>query len=490
MKDTTPLSAKYGKLKPTVTRKYVPLMSDFFMSSYADVKHYQKLFFVDYYTRCGYLSGKYYYGDEATKFGDVIIAEEDKKSGFIKKVFSTIYAYGEKLLAFSEELRDRDYSNKSMKELLENFKQFSEMYETFAISLMGYNIQFPIEKRLKEIVKNRKNSNEDLSILSFPRKDNFASLEQANILKIGILIKQHNIKKLEDISVEILEKIQKHINEFGWINTRGGQAEPWSEKEIFERILHIEGDFSQKLVEFENHKVESQEKTERLLKELKANERAINLVDIAKELVYFRTYRTDYLNKTFSNIKPLLEAIAKKRNLTYREILYLRIKEIKENKKVDKDEIERRIIDYALITIEPNKLLFASDHEKIKKLKEDYCEEPVVTSEVTGRSAFVGHGKVRGIVRIIINKTDLGKINMGDILVSPMTTPDFVMAMEKAAAFVTDEGGITCHAAIVAREMKKPCIVGTETATQSLKDGDFVEVDAERGVVKIIKKAE
>ena len=70
-----------------------------------------------------------------------------------------------------------------------------------------------------------------------------------------------------------------------------------------------------------------------------------------------------------------------------------------------------------------------------------------------------------------------------------MTTPDFVMAMEKAIAFVTDEGGITCHAAIVAREMKKACIVGTETATQALKDGDLVEVDAERGVVKIIKKS-
>jgi phosphohistidine swiveling domain-containing protein len=490
MKDTTSLSVKYGKLKPTVTRKYVPLMSDFFMNSYADVKNYQKLFFVDYYTRCGYLSGKFYYGDEAAEFGDVIFVEEDKKSGFIKKIFSTIYAYGEKLLVFSEELQEIDYSDKSMKKLLEQFKQFSERYRTFVISLMGFNIQFPIENRLKNIIKNRKNPNEDLNILSFPRKDNFAVLEQANLLKIGILVKQHNIKKFEDLSIEILEKIQEHITEFGWINARGGQAEPWSEKEIFERIMHTEGDFSQKLVEFENHKFEFQEKTERLLKELNADEEIINLVDIAKELVYFRTYRTDYMNKTFSNIKPLLEAIAKKRNLTYREIIYLRIKEIEENKEVEKDEIERRIIDYALITIEPNKLLFASDHEKIKRLKEDYCEEPVVTSEVAGRSAFVGHGKVRGTVKIIIDKSDLGKINKGDIMVSPMTTPDFVVAMEKAAAFVTDEGGITCHAAIVAREMKKPCIIGTETATQSLKDGDLVEVDAKKGIVKIIKKAE
>jgi len=62
--------------------------------------------------------------------------------------------------------------------------------------------------------------------------------------------------------------------------------------------------------------------------------------------------------------------------------------------------------------------------------------------------------------------------------------------MNRAVAFVTDEGGITCHAAIVAREMHKPCIIGTKNATTALNDNDFVEVDAEKGTVKIIKKAE
>jgi pyruvate,water dikinase len=60
------------------------------------------------------------------------------------------------------------------------------------------------------------------------------------------------------------------------------------------------------------------------------------------------------------------------------------------------------------------------------------------------------------------------------------------MGMKKAVAFVTDEGGIACHAAIVAREMKKPCIVGTKFATKSLKDGDVVEVDAYKGIIRQI----
>jgi len=97
-------------------------------------------------------------------------------------------------------------------------------------------------------------------------------------------------------------------------------------------------------------------------------------------------------------------------------------------------------------------------------------------------------GKVRGIAKIVSGKDQLNKIKKRDILVASMTTPDFVIAMEKASAFVTDEGGILCHAAIISREMGKPCIIGTNIATKILKDGDLIEVDANKGVVRIIKK--
>ncbi len=68
-----------------------------------------------------------------------------------------------------------------------------------------------------------------------------------------------------------------------------------------------------------------------------------------------------------------------------------------------------------------------------------------------------------------------------------MTHPDDGPLISKAAAVVTDEGGVLCHAAIVARELKKPCIIGTKIATKVLKDGDTVEVDAEKGIVRKIK---
>ena len=100
----------------------------------------------------------------------------------------------------------------------------------------------------------------------------------------------------------------------------------------------------------------------------------------------------------------------------------------------------------------------------------------------------VSRGKLKGIVRILHSPKEMDKMEEGDVLVTAMTSPDFIFAMKKAGAIVTDEGGMTSHAAIVSRELGKPCIVGTKIATKLLKDGDLIEVDAEKGVVKILEK--
>jgi len=70
-----------------------------------------------------------------------------------------------------------------------------------------------------------------------------------------------------------------------------------------------------------------------------------------------------------------------------------------------------------------------------------------------------------------------------------MTSPDFVIGIKKAAAIITDAGGMLCHAAIVSREFKKSCIVGTEVATKIIHDGDLVELDCQKGIIKIINHA-
>ena len=114
-------------------------------------------------------------------------------------------------------------------------------------------------------------------------------------------------------------------------------------------------------------------------------------------------------------------------------------------------------------------------------------KEVVNLNEVRGNTAF--KGIVKGRVVLISGKKDLYKVKEGDVIVTTMTTPDYVPAMQKASAFVTDEGGITCHAAIIAREMEKPCIIGAKVATKILKDGMEVEVNANQGIVRILKKS-
>ena len=113
-------------------------------------------------------------------------------------------------------------------------------------------------------------------------------------------------------------------------------------------------------------------------------------------------------------------------------------------------------------------------------------------SDNTTRERFVkgyvaNRGKAQGIVRVVLGSKDFHKVKAGDILVTTMTSVDFVPIMGRAAAFVTNEGGITSDASIVSREMGKPCIIGTRNATQILKDGDLVEVDADKGVVRILR---
>jgi len=92
-------------------------------------------------------------------------------------------------------------------------------------------------------------------------------------------------------------------------------------------------------------------------------------------------------------------------------------------------------------------------------------------------------GIASGKVVIIRDVKDTGAVREGDILVTRMTSPDMVPAMRKVAAIVTDEGGMTCHAAIVSRELGTPAIVGTKTATQLLKNGQLITVDGERGLI-------
>ena len=120
--------------------------------------------------------------------------------------------------------------------------------------------------------------------------------------------------------------------------------------------------------------------------------------------------------------------------------------------------------------------------EEIKPVvdeKESKPSEAKILVKGLPASPGIGYGKVR----VIFSKEELDRVKQGDVLVTKMTSPDFVPAMKRASAIVTDEGGMTSHAAIVSRELGIPCIVGTGNATQVLKEGEEITVDATHGIV-------
>ena len=108
---------------------------------------------------------------------------------------------------------------------------------------------------------------------------------------------------------------------------------------------------------------------------------------------------------------------------------------------------------------------------------------PAETAPVLLEGSPASPGVATGEVKIVLSPSEIDKVVEGDVLVAEMTTPDFVPAMKRAVAIVTDKGGRTAHAAIVSRELGIPCVVGTGEATKTLSTGQTITVDGSSGCV-------
>lgn len=156
---------------------------------------------------------------------------------------------------------------------------------------------------------------------------------------------------------------------------------------------------------------------------------------------------------------------------------------------LSKDEIAKRKICFVCY-FHDNKLLFKSGSDAEELIKQLLGKREVLTKELKGMPASTGN--VKGIARVVLVTDlagfvkDLNAFKKGEILVTTMTTPNMVVIMKKAAGIITDEGGICSHAAVVSREFKIPCVVGTKDGTRTIKTGDVVEINTTDGKVKII----
>lgn len=198
---------------------------------------------------------------------------------------------------------------------------------------------------------------------------------------------------------------------------------------------------------------------------------------------WLRTERVDVWRKVLLLTQPFYRELEKRMELNKNQASHLTYEEVinfLENKAMpDKKSVRCQ----ELLYLKNGCYRVLRKGEEIKKilrreLKKSNREETLIR----GVTACRGHAQ--GRVRIILTPKDCQKLKKGEILVSNMTHPDYILAIRKAAGIVTDEGGVSSHAAIISRELMIPCVVGTKIATDVFKDGDLVEVDANKGIVR------
>ena len=337
----------------------------------------------------------------------------------------------------------RDKSKKKIQEIIKSKKspqkKIKEIGEILSLATsfiwLAHGLEdIYTEKLQKEVPKYFKGDiDKFIGDISFPKKKNAHTLFEEAIQK-GM-------------------KPEKIVEKYGWIKSRDGFSDGFSIQEVKEEQKKVS-----------KNKKKEEKFSVKIPKELK------KLASEEHELVYFRTLRTDVFYELFFAARPVLKEVATHYRIPFQKLKNYSIFDLAKGKPKEYPE-SVNVIDYKGTLVISEKPIFT--------------EEKITDETIKGTIAF--KGKARGVVKIVNSVNELSKVKVGDILVTPMTFPSFIVAMKKAIAFVTNEGGITCHAAIVAREMKKPCIIGTKIATKVLKDGMTVEVDANTGIVRIVK---
>ncbi len=418
-------------------------------------------------------------------------ADAEGAAGFAEKFCSRGEQYCEKCLKCSARIKKTGFSGKSDAELFRTLEEFDEVsLRQLAFLWSTHPIARHLERKIREIVSEKSADAEQrdhmVAVLTYPEKENTPLVENRELMKIALKIQKHSANSFEGLPQEIKNRLAKHAAKFGFLGARGIGSSTWNKNDFFARAHEMaeDGNLEEKIRKSETEPKTNKAETEKIMAELDFSAEQKLLVEAAKEIVFFRTYRTEVMYHSYGDIEPLLAEIGKRNGYSLNQMKLMSTPEILglTEKRVDGKTLAERN-DFFGILMEGGKAKIL-DAESLGRLKAAFAAESKATSELKGTTAC--RGKATGKAKIAMTANDIWKVGEGDILVTSMTTPDFVPAMQRAAAIVTDEGGITCHAAIVARELGKPCIIGTRHATKTFKDGDAVEVDATKGTVRKI----
>jgi phosphohistidine swiveling domain-containing protein len=332
-------------------------------------------------------------------------------------------------------------------------------------------ISFVSETKLREILEQRDgNTHKNFQLLSSPVKPSFLSLAQTALWSIKSAPKSKKAGLVKNF-----------LKNFGWIENSYVRGKIMSETDVLKKARH------QKSLTSKTARAQAKRRKTNLIKSLGLSKKELFVVQTVDICASWQDERKKLLMQTIGRFEPVLDEIAVRLNLTPEQFKYLCPKELNYKTLTNKKfitELAERFPQSAYFKTENAYLVFSGrDSAYIDKR----LEKNTTGSSKELKGMVANRGLVRGKVRICRGIDDIPKVQKGEILVASMTRPEFLPAMQKASGFITDEGGITSHAAIVSREMNKPCVIGTKIATEVLKDGDLVELDANKGIVKLLK---
>lgn len=400
---------------------------------------------------------------------------------YAKGLIDKCFDFGKRLIKISKEIekkyRSGNIRRDKMHELLKKYIEAGSNYMIFQnIALFEDTISKLAHELANRYSKTNTEADKLLNLITTANRLTAVEKEQDDFLRI---VEFKGDGKL----------LSRHAKKYGWLSIRFFVGEPWNKADIIKRLRKNDNIKAKKEL---SQRIEYREDREKQIKKAVKNfsQKDEKAVELIRDIVYLRTQRTDFFQESSFYVQDLVKKIAGELSVSYDDLLYLSAQEVLlslEGKFNYFECIERRKAGF-LVFFDYDKdiVLEAKDVSRYIEKRPILNREAKGTTRLTGKAAF--KGKAVGKVRIVKSEKDNAKFKRNDILVSIMTTSNLIPAMKLASAFVTDEGGITCHAAIIAREMKKPCIIGTKIATKVLHDGDLVEVDADKEIVRILKR--
>ncbi len=422
-------------------------------------------------------------------------------SSFIIDAIDQTYTFGQQLLELTTSLASIPLHQKSATELWEYYDQFGTRLK----KMRGYGWIAPaldmtgtFSQELEQIIQSKildKKHPETMAtyftILTNPKERTLLRQMEIELLQLAVAVEQHPEwkKLLEENSIPAIHPLYSQLQtlhqKFCWLACNY-ENDPFDFSYFSSTVLEKAKEHPQeKLQRIFNEEKENELKRTEAIKMLCLSPQETKLFDIASKIMHFKANRKDILFRSYYEMRPLLEEISQRLNLSINQVRFMLPGEIHAallKNKINITEINE-CLKYCLAINEQGKTTVLSGRTAKEYLQQNIQEQNIPSlKDLKGSCAYPG--SARGTVKLIVTPEDMNKMNEGDILVSHATNVDIVPAIKKAAAIITDSGGITCHAAIISREMRIPCLIGTKMATQIFHDGDLIFVDTEKGIIR------